>query len=72
MKKPLLDTSTLTNSQKIQAKYFFVALPFMFICLFLFESWFARGFWIVAILIASAKAGEKAVKKAATEKVVNQ
>lgn len=72
MKKTLFDTSTLTNSQKVQGKYFLVVLPFIIGSIFIFDSWFARGFWIIAFIVAASKAAEKAVTRKAHEKILNQ
>lgn len=72
MKKTLFDTSTLSNSQKVQLKYFLIMLPFMLTCLFLFESWFAKGFWILVFLIAGGKSAEKEIEKKLKEKMFNK
>ena len=72
MKKPLIDTSTLTNSQKIQARYFFISLPFILACLFIFDSWVGRGFWILVILISVGKAAEQSIKRKVQEKLLDK
>lgn len=71
MKKPLFDTSTLTKSQKVQGKHLLIVLPFIIGCLFVFDSWFARGFWIIAFIVAASKTAEKEIRRKVQETLLD-